>query len=85
MYSGGLMNHEQDILVPFIESVVDSLTHCIQSSLAKRAFKQCFPRLGLRENLESGWEQNAEAMITAIVRLSCYLLSKKLKLFLVIP
>lgn len=67
------MNIEQDILVPFIESVVDSLTHCIRASLAKRAFKQCFPRLGLRENLESGWEQNAEALIAAIVRLSRYI------------
>ncbi|KAE9393234.1 hypothetical protein BT96DRAFT_1023104 [Gymnopus androsaceus JB14] len=56
----------KDILVPFVESVVDSLVHCIHASLAKRAFKQCFPRLGLRENLDSGWEENAEAVNAAI-------------------
>ncbi|KAL0068607.1 hypothetical protein AAF712_004323 [Marasmius tenuissimus] len=35
-----------DILCNFIESLVDSLAHCINASLAMRSFIEVFPRLG---------------------------------------
>ncbi|KAJ3716646.1 hypothetical protein C8R42DRAFT_679026 [Lentinula raphanica] len=59
----------KDILRPFISTIIDSLAYCIQASLAKRAFKQCFPRLGLRETLDEGWERGNDSIQKAT---SCY-------------
>ncbi|KAF5375587.1 hypothetical protein D9757_008518 [Collybiopsis confluens] len=48
------------ILLPFLTSIIDTLGHNIQSELAKRAFKVCYPRLATRNELDPGWMKGAE-------------------------
>ncbi|KAJ4490454.1 hypothetical protein J3R30DRAFT_3421907 [Lentinula aciculospora] len=56
----------KDVLCPFISSLIDSLSYCIEASLAKRAFKQCFSKLGVRETLDEGYERGKEVIEKAI-------------------
>ncbi|ESK86248.1 hypothetical protein Moror_16628 [Moniliophthora roreri MCA 2997] len=57
----------QDILRVFLESIVDSLAHCVDASLAARAFELVFPRLSRkREPTKNDWKEGAEIMSSFI-------------------
>ncbi|KAL0581072.1 hypothetical protein V5O48_000965 [Marasmius crinis-equi] len=52
------------ILKDFIDSIVDSLAHCVEASLAERTFDEVFPRLAALHASERGeeWKEGSDIL-----------------------
>ena len=49
------------------DQTLTAYAHCIRSSVTRRTFEQCFPRLTIKTSVGAGWEEGEKVVLEALV------------------
>ena len=50
-----------------LDQTLTAYAHCIRSSMAQRTFRQCFPRLTIKNSVGAAWEEGEKVALEAPV------------------